>query len=132
MTRILIVDDSFSIRRQLRQLVEKNPQWVVCGEASNGREAIDKALGQSPDIILLDYRLPVLNGLQAGREIARLAPSVRIVLCSMHFSPDLTDAARDAGLHGAVSKCDARQIVNAIEAILRSDTFFCASESVAD
>ena len=124
MARILIVDDSNSIRAQLRKLVERNPTWQVCGEASNGREAIDKTLSCSPDIVLLDYRLPVLNGLQVGREISGLAPEVRILLCSMHSSPELSEAARDAGIHGAVSKWDTRQILDAIEALLRFQTFF--------
>jgi len=129
MVRILIVDDSDSIRRQLRRVVERNPQWEVCGEARDGREAIDKALSGAPDIVLLDYRLPILNGLQAAREISRLVPSAKILLCSMHCSPDLIAAARDAGIHGAVSKCDTRQIVRAIEALLRCQNFFTDSET---
>lgn len=128
MIRILIVDDSESIRRQLRRLVERNPDWTVCGEAVDGREAILKTLSSCPDVILLDYRLPVLNGLQAAREISRLVPAVRILLCSMHCSSDLFMAAREAGIHGAVSKCDGRQVVSAIGALLRHETFFCDSE----
>ncbi len=126
MTRILIVDDSNSVRGQLRRVVEKNPEWEVCGEAKDGHEAIDKALAGSPDLILLDYRLPFMNGLQAGREIARLAPEIRILLCSMHVSPWLVEAARDAGFHGAVFKDDSRQVVEAIGALLRRETFFTA------
>ena len=126
MTRILIVDDSDSVRRYLRRIVERNPDWEVCGEARDGREAIDKALGGLPDLILLDYRLPFINGLQAGREIARLAPEIRILLCSMHVSPWLVEAARDAGFHGAVVKADLRQVVEAIGTLLRRETFFTA------
>lgn len=129
MIRILIVDDSESIRLQLRRLVERNPDWVVCGEAIDGREAILQALSGGPDVILLDYRLPILNGLQAAREISRLVPAARILLCSMHCSSDLFMAAREAGIHGAVSKCDGRQVVNAIEALLRRETFFSDSEA---
>lgn len=129
MIRILIVDDSDSIRRQLRRLVERNPGWTVCGEAVDGREAILQALSGCPDVILLDYRLPILNGLQAAREISRLLPAARILLCSMHCSLDLFMAAREAGIHGAVSKCDGRQIVNAIGALLRNEAFFGDSEA---
>ena len=129
MIRILIVDDSDSIRRQLRRMVERHPGWTVCGEAVDGREAILQAVNGGPDIILLDYRLPILNGLQAAREISRLVPAARILLCSMHCSPDLFRAAREAGIHGAVSKCDGRQIVSAVEALLRHETFFSDSEA---
>jgi len=126
MPRILIVDDSNAVREQLRRVVERNPEWEVCGQAQNGREAIDRALKETPDLILLDYRLPVINGLQAAREISRLIPDARILLCSMHVSTDLSEAARDAGCHGAVSKYDSRQIIVAIEALLRHETFFSA------
>jgi two-component system response regulator NreC len=126
MTRILIVDDSVSVRGQLRKVVERNPDWEVCGEAGDGREAINRVLDGSPDLVLLDYRLPVMNGLQVGREISRLVPTVRILLCSMHVSPDLNEAARDAGIHGAASKSEPPQIITAIEALLRCETFFNA------
>ena len=124
MTQILTVDDSNCVREQLRRVVERNPEWEVCGEASDGREAIDKVLGGFPDIILLDYRLPVMNGLQAGREILRLAPQAKILLCSMRVSPHLNEAPRDAGIHGAASKSEPSQIINAIEALLRCESFF--------
>ena len=126
MPRILIVDDSNAVREQLRRVVERNPEWEVCGEARDGREAIDQALDRSPEVILLDYRLPVMNGLQAAREISRLAPDIRILLCSMHVSSDLSEAARDAGCQGAVSKYDSRLIIMAIAAMLRRETFFSA------
>jgi DNA-binding NarL/FixJ family response regulator len=67
-----------------------------------------------------------MNGLQAGREISRLAPQTKILLCSMHVSPHLNEAARDAGIHGAVSKSEPPQIINAIEALLRCGSFFNA------
>ncbi|HWF36887.1 MAG TPA: response regulator transcription factor [Candidatus Acidoferrales bacterium] len=124
MTRILIVDDSNAVCEQLRRVVERNPEWEVCGHAQNGREAVDCALKQIPDLILLDYRLPIINGLQAAREISRLLPNARLLLCSMHVSLDLSEAAREAGCHGAVSKYDSRQIIVAIAALLKQETFF--------
>lgn len=124
MIRILIVDDSASVRGHLRRLVERNPEWEVCGEARDGREAVYKALDLIPDLVLLDYRLPAMNGLQVGREISRLAPLVKILLCSMHVSSYLNTAARRAQIHGTVSKSEPSQIINAIEAILRNETFF--------
>lgn len=126
MPRFLIVDDSNAVREQLRRLVERNPEWQVCAQAQNGREAVDRALLESPDIVLLDYRLPLISGLQAAREISRLLPQARILLCSMHISLDLSEAAREAGCHGAVSKYDARQITAAIAALLRQENFFSA------
>ena len=104
MTQILIVDDSQLVRLHLRKLVERNADWEVCGEAVDGHEAITKVRESSPDLILLDYRLPVMNGLQAAREIRAVAPDIKILLCSMHVSCFLAKEARKTGVHGAVSK----------------------------
>ena len=124
MIQILIVDDSRHVRLQLRKLVERNVDWEVCGEAVDGREAISKVRESAPDLILLDYRLPVMNGLQTAREIRTFAPNIKMLLCSMHVSFYLADEARKAGMHGAVSKVEDRLIVNAIETLLRHETFF--------
>jgi DNA-binding NarL/FixJ family response regulator len=124
MTRILIVDDSSPTRGGLRSLIEENQEWEVCGEASDGCDAITRVRETAPDLILLDFQMPVMNGLQAAREIANFRPAVQILLCSLPISPTLVLEAQSAGIQGTVSKGESEQIVRGIEALLRHETFF--------
>jgi len=87
--RILVVDDSELMRRCLRTLLEQHDQWRVCSEAANGREAIEKARQSSPDVIVLDFQMPEMNGLDAAREIRRETPEVPILMVTLHMSPQL-------------------------------------------
>ena len=125
MIRILIADDSTLVRRVLRSLIEQDADWKVCGEAVNGGEVLQRALETQPDLIVLDFQMPVKNGLQVAREISRVAPSVPVLLCTAHLSSSLIGKAKQAGIHGAVSKSRAHDIVNGIRALLRHETFFC-------
>ena len=125
MPRILIVDDSSGARRGMRRLVEENKSWEVCGEASDGREAIEGLQRTAPDIIILDFHMPIMNGLQAAREIVKLLPNAQILLCTLYLSPALVREARSAGIQATVSKGESEQIVRGIEALLRHETFFC-------
>jgi DNA-binding NarL/FixJ family response regulator len=125
MTRILIADDSLPVRRVLRSLVEQESDWKVCGEAIDGGEAVQRAKETNPDLIVLDFQMPVMNGLQAAREIAKVAPDVLVLLCTAYLSLNLIDEAQRLGIHGAVSKSRATDIVNGIRALLRREPFFC-------
>jgi two-component system chemotaxis response regulator CheY len=78
--RILIVDDSFILRRTLRMLLEERSDWTVCGEAENGCEGIDKAKDLQPDLIVMDLAMPLLNGIDASRMLKRLLPATPIVM----------------------------------------------------
>jgi chemotaxis response regulator CheB len=78
--RILVVDDSPLIRRSLWSLFEEKPDWMVCGEAENGSDAIDKAQKLHPDLIVIDLSMPVMNGIDASRILKRLMPAVPIVM----------------------------------------------------
>ena len=77
---ILIADDSAAIRDALRELLEGEADWRVCGEAENGREAIQQAEQLHPDLIVLDLSMPVMNGLEAGRQLKILLPTVPLVM----------------------------------------------------
>lgn len=125
MTRILIADDSLPVRRVLRNLVEQVSDWKVCGEAIDGGDAVQRAKETNPDLIVLDFQMPVMNGLQAAREIAKLAPDVPVLLCTAYLSLHLIDEAQRLGIQGAVSKSRATDIVNGIRALLRRESFFC-------
>ena len=82
-TRILIADDDATIRQLLRRLLEKQPEWQVCGEAGNGVEAIEGVERLEPDIVVMDLAMPVMNGLQAGPEIAKAHPRLPMLLISV-------------------------------------------------
>jgi len=123
-TRILIVDDSALVRNRLREMLQQHAEWKVCGEAANGLEALEKAQSVGPDLIVLDFLMPGRDGLQAARELGKLVPEVPILLFSMHLSRQLIDQARDVGVRGAVSKSDARWLVEGVEAVLRNEPYF--------
>ena len=124
LTRVLIADDSVLLRSGLRKLIEEHGGWV-CAEALNGRDAITKIQQRAPDILILDLCMPVMDGLQAARAINKLMPDLPILLCAFDLPPSLVSMAQGCGIQGTVSKCDCRQIVNGIEALLRRETFFC-------
>jgi DNA-binding NarL/FixJ family response regulator len=123
-SRILIADDNPHVRHALRTLLEHNPDWVVCGEAVDGRDAVAKAKQLTPDLIVLDFLMPGLNGLEAAREIHKSAPNTRMLMCTMYLSPQLTEVAKSSGVRGAVPKTGIGHLTKGIEAVLRDETFF--------
>lgn len=106
MKRILIVDDSSVVRRILRSLLEGRADWQVCGEAENGREGIEKALQLSPQLILLDLSMPVMNGLQAARELGRVMPSVPVLMFTSFCNAQVEKAALASGVKAVKSKSE--------------------------
>ena len=128
-TRILIADDDAAIRLLLRRLLEKERDWQVCGEASNGVEAIEGVEQFEPDIVVMDLAMPVMNGLQAGPEIAKAHPQLPMLLISVQeVSRQLAWEARKAGYRGAVTKSGGDEVLKGIEALLRHDMFFYADD----
>jgi DNA-binding NarL/FixJ family response regulator len=116
--RILIADDSPLVRKSIRRLLESNPEWEVCGEAANGQEAIDQAMILTPDIIVLDLVMPVMDGLQAARRIAVIAPKVPTVMLTMYASDQLRTEASEVGVQGVVSKSQSASLIETIESVL--------------
>jgi DNA-binding NarL/FixJ family response regulator len=106
MRRILIVDDSSMIRSSLRSWFERSPEWLVCGEAENGQMAIEKVDELRPDLVILDFQMPVMNGLEAAKRISDRAPGTAMLMFTMHPSGELLRAARAAGVRDVVSKSD--------------------------
>jgi len=125
MTRILIADDSPQVRSVLRHLVEQDASWEVCAEAIDGQQAVQRTRESHPDLVVLDFQMPVMDGLQAAREIVKVAPAIPVLLCSAHLSAILIGEARRIGIMGAVPKSNASSIVNGIRALLRHESFFC-------
>ena len=108
---ILIVDDSPDVRRSLREILAEHQHWEVCGEAENGREAIEKAVELQADIVILDLSMPVMNGLDAAREIRKLLPSAQILLFSAFHTENLEEIARSAGINAYIPKSDTRTLL---------------------
>lgn len=101
---ILIVDDNAMIRRAYRSLIESQTVHLVCGEAENGAIAVARVKELHPDIVILDLQMPVMNGLDAAREISILFPSTVIVMVTMHCSEQLRKDAEAVGIRDVVSK----------------------------
>jgi two-component system chemotaxis response regulator CheY len=104
--KILIVDDSSSIRKLLRFFIEHNTDWQVCGEAENGQVGVEKVRELKPHAVILDLSVPVMNGLEAAREITRTAPNVQMVMFTMHICEQLRRDAQAAGIKDVISKSD--------------------------
>ena len=86
--RVLIVDDDVGVRLSVRSIVAaKRPEWQICGEVEDGAKAVAKVLELTPDAVILDLAMPVMNGIEAAKQIRRLAPSTKIVLFSAHDVP---------------------------------------------
>jgi DNA-binding NarL/FixJ family response regulator len=121
--RILIADDHDVVRQGVRAVLAAQEEWVVCGEASTGREAVAKAIDLQPDVVVLDISMPELNGLEATRQIRRAVPA-KILILTVHESDQIVTEVLDAGAHGYVLKTDAgRTLVEAIRALLRHEEF---------
>jgi len=125
MLRILIADDHEVARRGIRALLESHPGWEVCGEAKDGREAVELASREKPDLILLDIGMPNLNGLEAARQILAVSPDIAILILTMHDSDQVVREVLRAGARGFLLKSDAgRDLVAAVEALQLQRTFF--------
>jgi DNA-binding NarL/FixJ family response regulator len=103
---ILIVDDSASIRRLVRSYIEQNSEWKICGEAENGQVAIEKVKALKPDVVILDWLMPVMSGLEAARQITRLAPKAAVLMLTLHRSNQLVQEAEAVGIQHVFSKSE--------------------------
>ena len=128
--QILIADDHELVRKGLRILLETQPGWKVCGEAVNGRQAVELAQQLAPDVIVLDVTMPELNGLEATRQIRKAMPAAEILILTMHESEQLVGEVLAAGAHGYILKSDtSRLLVSAIDSLARHKPFFTGKVS---
>jgi len=118
--RILIADDHESVLRGVRAMLEAHPGWEVCGEAANGYEALTKAIELRPDLIILDFAMPEVDGLKAADEISKLLPGVRIVLHTIYGAGVVLEANRH-GIFRVVEKAKSGALVSAIEELFNAN-----------
>jgi DNA-binding NarL/FixJ family response regulator len=115
-------------RKGIRSLLESHAGWEVCGEARDGREAVECATKLKPDVLLLDIGMPNLNGLDAARQIITIIPDARILILTVHDSEQVVREVLAAGARGFLLKSDAgRDLVAAVEALQHRRTFFTSS-----
>ena len=123
--RLLVADDHEVFRAGVRCLLQVQPGWQVVAEASDGCEAVAKAAETRPDIALLDIGMPVLNGLEAARQIAQNSVRTKILMLTVHDSDAMINRVLETGARGYLFKTDAaRDLVNAVRALQCDNTFF--------
>jgi len=101
---ILIADDNPAVRRALRYVLEEDDGWSVCGEAVNGPDAIEKEEQLRPDLVILDFSMPMMNGLDVARAMKRVRPALPVVLFTMFKDRLLEEEAFAAGISAVVAK----------------------------
>jgi len=107
----------------MQLLLRQHEGWEVCGEAVDGQEAVVKAHQLDPDVVVLDFAMPVMNGIEAARQIRKDRPNTAIVLCSMYLDSELATIARDVGITPMLSKSNLGQVIQGVEAGLRGEPF---------
>lgn len=119
-SRILIVDDSPLLRNLLRNCFESEPEWQVCGEAGNGKEAIEKAQAVRPDLVILDLSMPVMNGLEAAKVLSKLMPSVPLIMFTSFSTRYLEQEAVAAGISRVIVKAGSlMELVTCVRSLMK-------------
>ncbi len=130
--RILIADDHAVVRAGLRALLESREGWQVCAEAVDGRDAVEKATKHKPDVAVLDIAMPLLNGVEATRQIRKASPHTQVLILTMHESDELVQQVVEAGARGYILKDDAgRVLLAAVDALRQKKPYFSLRVSPA-
>ncbi len=125
MIRILLADDHTVVRKGLRLLLENEPSFKVVGDAENGREALALAEEQRPDVVVMDVGMPILNGIEAARQISARLPSTAVVFLSMHSDESYVLKALKVGARAYLLKDSAEyDLINAVKAVSQGKAFF--------
>lgn len=128
---ILIADDHDALRETLKALEARNG-WCVSGLARDGREAVQKTIELKPDAVILDFAMPVMNGVTAAREILMVSPNLPVLLYTSHFSATLELEAKKAGIRRVLAKNEPiEQLLNAVEALVQEKLRLVAENILA-
>jgi DNA-binding NarL/FixJ family response regulator len=123
--RVLVVDDHESVRKGVCAILASRPELEICGEATDGQDAVAKARDLHPQVVVMDVSMPRMDGISAAREILKSQPSTRIIILSMHDSRQLVESARKIGIRGYVTKSQAGSVLlDAVEAVHQNRDFF--------
>jgi two-component system, NarL family, response regulator NreC len=126
--RILLADDHRLVRHGLRKILEEQPDWEIVAEVANGREAVQRAAEERPDVAVLDIAMPQLNGVEATRQIQRRCPEVNVLILSMHADEAYIRQALQAGARGYLMKDSAdTDLIGAVSAVAEGKSFFSPS-----
>jgi DNA-binding NarL/FixJ family response regulator len=126
--RTLLVDDNEPFRKFVASMLRDRQDFDIIGEAGDGLEAVQRAEALQPDLILLDIGLPGLNGLDAARQIRKLAPNARIIFLTQESASDVVDEALRLGAWGYVAKVHAgRELLVAVEMVMQGQRFVSSS-----
>ena len=128
--RILLVDDHEIVRDGVRALLQRQPGWEICGEASTGREAVEKAKELKPDVVIVDIGMPELNGLDATRQIKRLLPRTEVLIFTSNETEAVVRDVFKAGARAYLLKVEAsKHLIPAIEMLCKHRTYFSSKVS---
>ena len=123
--RVVVADDHAAVRKCVCTVLKSIAGVEICAEASNGKEAVEKALEISPDLIILDVNMPTMDGLSAAKHISKKLPLVPIIMISVGDGPEIIRAAQDAGAQGFVTRSDVPEaLLGAVDAVREGKTFF--------
>ena len=128
--RILLGDDHTLVRNGLRKILQERDDWEVVAEVGNGRDAVREALALTPDVAILDISMPLLNGIEATRQIARRLPNVRLLILSMHANEAYIIQALGAGAQGYLLKDSAdKELLQGVQAMASGKSYFSPAVS---
>jgi DNA-binding NarL/FixJ family response regulator len=123
--RLLLGDDHTLMRLGVRRILEERSEWTVVAEAGDGREAVRQTFALHPDVAILDIGMPLLNGIEAARQIVRRAPEIQVLVLSMHADQAYVSQALKAGARGYLLKDSAdTDLIHAVEAVSAGKSFF--------
>jgi DNA-binding NarL/FixJ family response regulator len=126
--RLLLADDHDIVRRNLREIIESRTDCIIVGEAMDGMQAVQLVRELAPDLAVVDISMPLLNGLDAARQMRKISPGTKILILTMHDAGALIAQIQETGVDGYVLKSDApKRLPLAIDSLLHNRTFFDAS-----
>ena len=134
-TTVLLVDDHAVVRDGIRARFEAHPDFEVVGEAVNGRDAIIKAGELRPDVVLMDISMPVMNGMDAARQIRNDYPDMKVIILTMHEHKEYIQGVIRCGAHGYIVKdVSSNEMINAIKTVIGGETYYssCVSQMMYD